>query len=156
VEHADIACNFFERLLHHTADEWYGRQFLLAPWQEEAIREIFGNVDAEGRRTIEMVYLEVPKKCGKTELAAGIVLLVLLTTSTPGCQVYGAGAATRQALNVYRAACKMVEQSSMLRKRLRILRSTHRILKRSDPDSFYAAIAADGDMGDGVNGLHRG
>jgi phage terminase large subunit-like protein len=45
----------------------------------------------------------------------------------------------------------MVEQSKLLRKRLRILRGTNRIVKRSDPDSFYAAIAADGDFGDGVN-----
>ena len=54
-------------------------------------------------------------------------------------------------MNVYRAACKMVEQSPLLRKRLRILRGTNRIVKRNDPDSFYAAIAADGDFGDGVN-----
>jgi phage terminase large subunit-like protein len=32
-----------------------------------------------------------------------------------------------------------------------VLRGTNRILKRADPDSFYAAIAADGDLGDGVN-----
>jgi len=31
------------------------------------------------------------------------------------------------------------------------MRGTHRILKRKDPDSFYAAVAADGDFGDGVN-----
>jgi phage terminase large subunit-like protein len=45
----------------------------------------------------------------------------------------------------------MVEQSKLLRKRLRIMRGTHRILKCKDPDSFYAAVAADGDFGDGVN-----
>jgi len=38
-----------------------------------------------------------------------------------------------------------------LRKRLRILRGTNRIVKRDDPDSFYAAVAADGDLSDGVN-----
>jgi phage terminase large subunit-like protein len=54
-------------------------------------------------------------------------------------------------MNVYRAACKMVEQSPLLTKRVRILRSTNRILLRKDVDSFYAAIAADGDIGDGVN-----
>ena len=58
-----------------------------------------------------MVYEEVPKKAGKTEWAAGLALLVLIFTVEPGCQVYGAAAATRQAMNVYRAACKMVEQS---------------------------------------------
>ena len=124
---------------------------MLVPWQEEAISQIFGNVDESGSRTIEMAYLEVPKKAGKSELAAGLALLVLLTTRTRGCQVYGAASATRQAMNVYRAACKMVEQSTVLKTKLRVLRGTNRILKRSDPDSFYAAVAADGDFGDGVN-----
>lgn len=148
---ADAACNFFEHVLKHTADEWYGKPFVLAPWQEEALTAIFGQIDEAGNRMIEMAYLEVPKKAGKSEMAAGLALFVLLTTNTPGCQVYGAAAATRQALNVFRAACKMVDQSSILSKRLRVLRGTHRILKKSDPESFYAAVAADGDFGDGVN-----
>lgn len=149
--HSDAACNFFERILKHTADEWYGKPFLLAPWQEEALSAIFGEIDEAGNRVIEMAYLEVPKKSGKSEMAAGLALFVLLTTKTPGCQVYGAAAATRQALNVYRAASKMVDQSPILSRRLRVLRGTHRIIKRSDPESFYAAVAADGDFGDGVN-----
>jgi len=146
-----MACNFFECVLKHTIDEYYGKPFLLCPWEEEAVCHIFGNLDDDGNRVIEMAYLEVPKKAGKTEFAAGLLLLVMVTTRTPGCQVYGAAAATRQAMNVYRAACKMVEQAPILQKQLRILRGTNRILKRNDPDSFYAAIAADGDMGDGVN-----
>jgi phage terminase large subunit-like protein len=150
-QHATAACNFFELLLKHSADEWYGQPFLLCPWQEEALCQIFGQVDEAGNRIIEMVYIETPKKSGKTEFAAGIVLFVLLTSHLQGCQVYGAASATRQAMNVYRAACKMVEQSPLLKKRLRVLRGTNRIVKRSDPDSFYAAIAADGDVGDGVN-----
>jgi phage terminase large subunit-like protein len=147
---ADAALNFFEFVLKHTADSWYGKPFLLAPWQEDAIRHIF-DIDDEGRRKVELVYMEVPKKAGKTEFAAGLLLLCMLLDPNPGCQVYGAGAALRQATNVYRAACKMVEQSSILKKRLRLLRSTHRIIKRKDPDSFYAAVAADGDLSDGVN-----
>jgi phage terminase large subunit-like protein len=148
---ADAACNFFERILKHTADEWHGKPFVLAPWQEEALTAIFGQIDEAGNRIIEMAYLEVPKKAGKSEMAAGLALFVLLTTKTPGCQVYGAAAATRQALNVFRAASKMVEQSLILTKRLRVLRGTNRIIKRSDPESFYAAVAADGDFGAGVN-----
>lgn len=149
--HADAACNFFEKVLKHTADEWWGKPFILAPWQEEAVSEIFGQLDDEGRRLIQMVYLEVPKKAGKTELCAGLVVLAMMMDPNPGCQVYGAAAATRQAMNVYRASCKMVEQSPILSKKLRLLRGTNRIVKKSDPDSFYAAVAADGDLSDGVN-----
>ncbi len=150
-QHADIACNFFERVLKHTQDEWSGKPFLLAPWQEEALTQIFGNLDDDGNRLIQMVYLEVPKKAGKTEWAAGLVLLSLLMDRNLGCQVYGAAAGQRQALNVYRAARTMVEQSPDLRKEFRVLASTSRIVKRRDPNSFYAAVAADGDLSDGVN-----
>lgn len=148
---ANTACNFFQKVLKHSADEWWGKPFILCPWEYDALREIFGQLDEDGNRLIEMVYLEVPKKAGKTEWVAGVVLLTLFSTTTPGCQVYGAAAATRQALNVYRAACKMVEQSPLLKQSLRIMRGTNRIVRRDDPDSFYAAIAADGDFGDGVN-----
>lgn len=148
---ADAACNFFEHVLKHTADVYWGKPFILAPWEEQALQNIFGSVDLDGNRLIEQVYLEVPKKAGKTEFAAGLVLYTLISEPNPGCQIYGAASSTRQAMNVFRAACKMVEQSPLLQKRLRILRSTNRILRKRDPDSFYAAIAADGDLGDGVN-----
>ena len=72
---------------------------MLCPWQEEALQAIFGNLDDSGNRIIELVYLEVPKKTGKTEFAAGLVLLVLAIIPMPGLQVYGAAAATRQAMN---------------------------------------------------------
>jgi phage terminase large subunit-like protein len=112
---------------------------------------IFGQLDDYGDGLVKMAYFEVPKKVGKTECAAGIILFVLILDPNPGCQVYGAAAATRQAMNVYRAACKMGEQSPLLRKRLRPLWGTNRIVKRDDPDSFYAAVAAGGDLSDGVN-----
>lgn len=148
---ADVAANFFEKILKHTADEWWGKPFILAPWEEEALTEIFGRLDDEGRRLIQTVYLEVPKKNGKTEFAAGILLLLLILDRNPGCQVYGAAAVTRQALQVYRACCKMIEQAPVLSKSLRLLRGTNRIVKRNDPDSFYAAVASDGDFSDGCN-----
>lgn len=150
-ESADYACNFFELFLKHTQDQWAGKPFILAPWQEEALQQIFGQLDDDGNRLITQVYEEVPKKAGKTEFCAGLVLLVLWLNKMLGCQVYGAAAAQRQALNVYRAARTMVELSPALKKQFRILASTGRIVKKSDPNSFYAAVAADGDLSDGVN-----
>lgn len=151
---ADYACNFFEDIkfgLKHTQDQWSGMPFILAPWEEHAISRIFGNLKDDGTRQIELAYLEVPKKSGKTELAAGILLLALFLDSNLGCQVYGAAAAQRQALNVYRAASTMVNLCPHLKKIFRLLPSTHVIVKKKDVNSFYAAIAADGDLTDGVN-----
>jgi len=150
-DRARFAVNFFEKILKHTQDQWTGKPFILAPWQKEAIRHIFGQLKDDGTLQTEMAYLEVPKKAGKTEMVAGIILLALYLDTNLGAQVYGAAAAQRQALNVYRAANTMVKLSPELQRYFKILPSTYRILKRSDPNSFYAAIAADGDLTDGVN-----
>src|SRR5260370_20271586 len=45
----------------------------------------------------------------------------------------------------------MVDKSPILAKRLRVLRSTKTIIKRDEPESFYRAISADGDLQDGIN-----
>ena len=76
-KHADFACKFFEAVLCHTADDWWGEPFLLCGWQEKSLSEIFGNLDEHDNRVIEMVYLEFPKKAGKTEFAAGLALYTL-------------------------------------------------------------------------------
>lgn len=148
---ADLACNFFELLLKHTADDYWGKPFTLMPWQEAALQHLFGEVDEDGKWLTQISYMELPKKAGKTEFAAGLVVMALALAKHPGFQVYGAAASQKQSLNVFRAACKMIEQSPDLSRRLRIMRGTSRIVKRNDPDSFYAAIAADGDFSDGMN-----
>ena len=150
---ASLAINFFENHLKHTG-EWYGEPFIPTPWQKEALKVLFGMLDENGERSVKLAYLEIVKKSGKTEFVAALVLLFLvlaILAGDRGCEVYGAASVQRQALNVFRAACAMVEQSKELSGMLRILRSTHRIISRSDPNSFYAAIAADGDFSDGVN-----
>lgn len=148
---AAVACNFFELLLKHTADQYWGKPFMLMPWQEAALRHLFGNLDDDGNWLTQTCYLELPKKSGKTEFGAGLNVMALALAKRPGFQVYGAAASQKQSLNVFRAACKMIEQSPDLSRRLRIMRGTSRIVSRSDPDSFYAAIAADGDFSDGMN-----
>jgi phage terminase large subunit-like protein len=50
-KHADAACNFFELVLKYTADQWWGKPFILSPWEEDALCQVFGNLDADGNRT---------------------------------------------------------------------------------------------------------
>jgi hypothetical protein len=45
----------------------------------------------------------------------------------------------------------LVTLSPVLRRKFKLLTTTHRIIKRDDSNSFYAAIAAGGDLTDGVN-----
>jgi phage terminase large subunit-like protein len=145
------AIAFFEKVLRHSKGQFKGQLFELLPWQRQIIADVFGTVDEDGFRIIREVYLEVPKKNGKSTLAAGIALLGLLGDCEPGAEVYSAAAAKDQAALVFREACSMVDQSPLLKSKLKVLAAVKKIIKRDDPSAFYAAISADGDVQDGIN-----
>lgn len=144
------ACLFFERHLTLTGD-FAGQKFALMPWTRQVVRDVFGTLDEDGLRQYRDVYLEVPKKNTKTTLCAGLVTLCLASTATTGTEVYSAATSKDQASIVFRAASQMVNASPALSKKLRVIPSTKRIIRRDDESSFYAAISADGDIHDGIN-----
>lgn len=140
---------FFERTLRHPKER--NSPFLLLKWERENLRRVFGNVDALGLRIIRRVYLEVAKKNGKTELAAGVGLYMLIADDEPGAEVYAAATTREQAGNVFKVAGAMVNASPILRSKLRVIWSTKTIVKRDDPMSFFKALSADGGAQDGIN-----
>ena len=72
---ADYAVNFIE-CLHHTKGTWAGKPFELIDWQEQIVRDVFGTLKKDGYRQFNTAYVEIPKKQGKSELAAAIALLL--------------------------------------------------------------------------------
>ena len=70
---ADRAVAFINAL-KHTKGEWHGKNFSLLPWQETIIRDVFGTVKENGYRQYNTAYIEIPKKQGKSELAAAVAL----------------------------------------------------------------------------------
>ena len=68
---ADFAVSFIECLCH-TKGTWAGKPFDLIDWQEKIIRDIFGILKPNGYRQFNTAYVEIPKKQGKSELAAAI------------------------------------------------------------------------------------
>ena len=71
---ADYAVSFIE-CLTHTKGTWAGKSFKLLDWQEQIIRDLFGVVKPNGYRQFNTAYIEIPKKMGKSELAAAVALL---------------------------------------------------------------------------------
>jgi phage terminase large subunit-like protein len=142
-------CFFFERRLTLTAD-FSGQPFRLMPWVRKILRDLFGTLDEDGRRTYRDVYLEIPKKNTKTTLCAGLVVHALASAETSGAEVYSAATTKDQAGQIFNAAAQMVRADRKLRSLLRIVPSTKRILRTDDPTSFYAALSADGDVHDGL------
>lgn len=112
---ADKAVAFFPKYLRLTQGEWAGRPFDMEPWQEnQIIRPLFGWKRADGTRRYRRCYVWVPRKNGKTELAAGVALLILIGDAELGGAVYSIAADKDQAKLVFDKATAMVQWSSEL------------------------------------------
>ena len=145
------AVNFFERILTHTKGEYARKQFILAPWERKIVEDIFGTVRSNGLRQYSTAYVEIPKKNGKTELAAGIALVGLCLDEEEGAEVYLAASTRDQASIAFRVAAQMVRNSKRLSELCRIVDSTKTIYLEDDPNCFLKAISADAGTQDGVN-----
>ena len=148
-EKADRAVRFIENLCH-TKGIWDGKPFWLLPWQEQIIRDIFGVVDSKGIRQFRTAYVEIPKKNGKSELAAAVALYLLYADNEPAAEVYGAAADRQQASIVFDVARRMVEKSPALAKRTKLLPSTKRIVNYSNA-GFYQVLSAEVGTKHGLN-----
>src|SRR4030065_316022 len=84
---ADRAIKFIQSL-KHTKGEWAGKKFILLPWQEKIITDVYGTIDEKGFRQFRTVYCEIAKKNGKTELAAAVALKHLCSDGEYGGEVY--------------------------------------------------------------------
>ena len=99
-ELADRAVNFIQ-CLSHSKGEWHGTHFKLLGWQEQIIRDLFGIVKADGYRQFNTAYIEIPKKQGKSELAAAVALYLLCGDQEWGGEIYGCAAELPQTFLQY-------------------------------------------------------
>ena len=143
--------NFFQKRLTHTKGIFAKKPFMLAPWQRQIVSDLFGTVKSNGLRQYSTAYVEVPKKNGKSELAAGIALGGLVLDDEPGAEIYSAAATRDQASIVFRVAAQMVRNSPRLHAMCQIVDSTKTIYLKDQPSSFYRAISADAGTQDGIN-----
>ena len=115
-EAVDQVLNFFG-LLVFGQNEWAGQPFELLPWEEQLIREFYGVQvkDDDGRwvRYRRFLYNEIPKKNGKSELAAGLGLYHLLADGENKPNV-GIFAVDKQNADIiYQCAKYMVEHTAL-------------------------------------------
>ena len=140
-EAADYAVAFIESLCH-TKGTWAGKPFELIDWQEQIIRDIFGTLKPNGYRQFNTAYVEIPKKMGKSELAAAIALLLTCGDDEERAEVYGCAADRNQASIVFNVAADMVRMCPALSKRVKILDATKRLIFQPT-GSIYQVLSAD-------------
>ena len=146
---ADYAVTFIE-CLKHTKGRWAGKDFKLIDWQEEIIRDLFGIVKDTGYRQFNTAYIEIPKKMGKSELAAAVALLLTCGDGEERAEVYGCAADRQQATIVFDVAADMVRMSPALSKRVKILASQKRMIYKPT-NSFYQVLSAEAYSKHGFN-----
>lgn len=148
-ELADYAVNFIECLCH-TKGTWAGKPFKLLEWQEQIIRDLFGIIKPNGYRQFNTAYIEIPKKNGKSELAAAVALLLCCGDGEQRAEIYGCAADRGQATIVFDVAADMVRMCPALNKRCKILTSQKRILF-TPTNSFYQVLSAEAYSKHGFN-----
>lgn len=148
-EKADYAVNFVE-CLTHTKGQWAGKPFELIDWQEQIIRDLFGTIKPNGYRQFNTAYVEIPKKQGKSELAAALALLLTCGDGEERAEVYGCAADRQQASIVFEVAADMVRMCPALNKRVKILASQKRIVFHPT-NSFYQVLSAEAYSKHGFN-----
>lgn len=138
----------FFGVLRHSKGEWAGRPFKLEPWQQFVLAVIFGWLREDGTRRFRHVYIELPRKNGKSTLIAGIGLYLFLADGEPGAEVYAAATKRDQARIVHSEAIRMVKASPVLRKEAVIFRDN---LNVPTTNSKFEPLGADSDTMDGLN-----
>lgn len=146
-QRAEAVVQFFKTELRHSKGRWAGRPFELLPWQERIIRDLFGTLRPDGRRQYRTAYIEIPRKAGKSTLAAGIALTLLLE-GEPGGEVYSAAADRDQAAIVFETAKAMVEASPRLSREIQVYR---RALYVPRFGATYKVLSADAPTKHGLN-----
>jgi phage terminase large subunit-like protein len=146
---ADYAVAFIEAL-SHTKGSWAGKPFELIDWQEQIVRDLFGILKPNGYRQFNTAYIEIPKKMGKSELAAAIALLLTCGDGEERAEVYGCAADRQQASIVFEVAADMVRMCPALNKRVKLLASTKRLVYLPT-NSFYQVLSAEAYSKHGFN-----
>lgn len=148
-EKAKRTVNFIN-CLKHTKGQWRGQNFDLLPWQEEIVRTIFGTIKPNGYRQYNTAYIEIPKKNGKSELAAAIALYMTCGDGEWGAEVYGCASDRQQASIVFDVAVDMVDQCPALKKRIKPIMSVKRLVYKPT-NSYYQVLSAEAYTKHGLN-----
>ncbi len=144
--------DFFHELLTHVKGAQAGKPFRLERWQQAIVANLFGWKRPDGYRRYREAFIFVPRKNGKTPLAAGICLFVLFCDNEPGAEIYSAAADKDQASKLYEYAVGMVRNEPVLQQRARIYEGYgQRSIVYDAENSSYKVLSSDAHTKHGGN-----
>ena len=144
---ATRACTFIEHL-PHVKGRWAAKRqnLKLEPWQVFIVANLFGWVEKKtGLRKYRQAYICVPRKNGKSPLAAGIGLYMQCADGEHGAEVYCGATTEAQAWEVFRPARLMAEKTPDLLNAYGITVNAKSLVIESNGSRFLPVIGKPGD-----------
>ena len=139
----------FAGVLKHYSSGAAGKPFILEPWEDFIICNIFCLYSTETkRRKYKTAHISVARKNGKTTLAAVLGLFALIADGEPAANIIMAANSREQAHIDFDAASAFARQLDPRKKSLKVLRNEIVFQKNN---ASLRVISADASTGDGLN-----
>lgn len=136
------------QLLPHTKGEWGMKRLplTLEPWQMFGLASMFGWLRKAGNyRRFREGYWEVPRKNGKSAIAAGVGIAMFVADGEFGAEIYSGATTEKQAWEVFRPARLMVDRSPLLKSAKGIEVNASNLNIPADGSRFEPVIGNPGD-----------
>lgn len=147
-EAAERPVLFIENFAKHHKGEWAGTPLVLEKWQKFVLRCTYGWKRADGTRRFRISYREVPRKNGKTELAAAEGNYLMTADGEPGAEIYVTATKEEQAKICWNTAREQVKQSSALKQ---YVKPRQKALICERMLSSFKPLGSDSTTQDGLN-----
>lgn len=145
-EAAQNAIDFVQECCTHVKGELAGSPFMLEDWQKAVFANLFGWKRPDGTRRYRETLIFIPRKNGKTILAAALTLLVLYTDGEPGCEAYSSAAEREQARLCFEIVQGMIRNEPELTKHAKVYKYSILV-----GDGSYKALSAEAGSKHGFN-----
>lgn len=150
---ANHIIEFFENYCHHSKGKAGGQKVILELWEKAMLATVFGFIDINGLRKYRESMLIVGKKNGKSLIASGVGLYMLIGDGEQGPEVYATATKKDQSKIIWLESKRMTKKSPVLLRRIKPL-----VAELSSEDfnaGVFKPLASDSDTLDGLN-VHCG
>lgn len=138
---------FCRRYIRQTKGRWAGQPLILEPFQQAFVDELL-EVGPDGKRVYTEALLGIPRKNGKSTLAAALGLYFLTSDGEIGPEVYAAAAARDQARVIFNQAREFVDASPGLQDFVRA-RQYH--IESKQNRGVFRVLSSDARLQHGLN-----
>jgi len=142
---AKKATTFIESLCH--TGDFHGQRFELFPWERQIVWDVFGTMNKRELRQFRTVYIEIPKKNGKSEFVGALAVKHLFDRDEPNGEIYGCAGDRSQASIIFDTAVEMIMQeptlANMERKGIVRIRDSYKLIENRDTGTTYKVLSAE-------------